>query len=124
MTEPLSVDHLQAILRQHVAGLPDFRKPSPNTRYQIPNVALGAFGIFFTPSPSFLEYQRRLKQSQGQDNAQTLFGVQELPCDNQVRDLLDPISPSYFNPVFHEVVEQLEQQQFLGYPLKAGHSVT
>ena len=113
MTEPLSVDHLQAILRQHVAGLPDFRKPSPNTRYQIPNVALGAFGIFFTPSPSFLEYQRRLKQSQGQDNAQTLFGVQELPCDNQVRDLLDPISPSYFNPVFHEVVEQLEQQQFL-----------
>ena len=69
MTDPLSFDHLQAILRQHTAGLPDFRKPSPNTRYQIPDVALGAFGIFFTQSPSFLEYQRRLKQSQGQDNA-------------------------------------------------------
>ncbi len=97
MTEPLSFDHLQAILPQHVAGLPDFRKPSPNTRYQIPNVALGAFGIFFTQSPSSLEYQQRLKQSQGQDNAQTLFGVQDLPCDNQVRNWLDPFSPSYFN---------------------------
>jgi hypothetical protein len=40
MTDPLSFDHLQAILRQNVAGLPDFRKPSPNTRYEIPNVAL------------------------------------------------------------------------------------
>ncbi len=40
MTDPLSFDHLQAILRQHAAGLPDFRQPSPNTRYRIPNVAL------------------------------------------------------------------------------------
>jgi hypothetical protein len=30
MTRPLSFDHLQAILRQHTAGLPDVRKPSPN----------------------------------------------------------------------------------------------
>jgi len=27
MTRPLSFDHLQAILRQHTAGLPDVRKP-------------------------------------------------------------------------------------------------
>jgi hypothetical protein len=40
MTDLLSFDHLQAILRQNAAGLPDFRKPSPNTRYEIPNVAL------------------------------------------------------------------------------------
>lgn len=113
MTAPLSFDHLQAILRRHAADLPDFRKPSPNTRYQIPQVALAAFGIFFTQSPSFLEYQRRLNQSQGHDHAETLFGVQELPSDNQVRKLLDPISPTYFNPVFHEVVEQLEQHALL-----------
>ena len=30
MTQPLSFDHLQAILRQHTADLPDVRKPSPN----------------------------------------------------------------------------------------------
>jgi hypothetical protein len=113
MTDPLSFDHLQAILRQNAAGLPDFRKPSPNTRYEIPNVALGAFGIFFTQSPSFLEYQRRLHQSQGRDNAQTLFGVQDIPSDNQVRNLLDPIMPGHFNPVFTEVFQHLEQQHLL-----------
>jgi hypothetical protein len=113
MPQPLSFDHLQEILRQHTAGLPDLRKPSPNTRYTIQNAALGAFGIFFTQAPSFLEYQRQLNQRQGHDNAQTLFGVEPVPCDNQIRTLLDPIAPSQFTPVFFEVFAHLEQQHLL-----------
>ncbi len=113
MIQPLSFDHLQAILRQHTAGLPDFRKPSPNTRYTIQSAALGAFGIFFTQSPSFLEYQRRLRRHHGRDNAQTLFGVEPIPSDNQVRKLLDPMVPSYLNPIFMEVLEHSEQQHWL-----------
>ena len=42
MTRPLSFDHLQALLRQYTAVLPDVRKPSPNTRYTIQNAALEA----------------------------------------------------------------------------------
>ena len=81
MPRPLNFDHLQTILRQHTADLPDVRKPSPNTRYTVQNAALGAFGIFFMQSPSFLEYQRQLHHRQGQDNAQTLFSVEPIPCD-------------------------------------------
>jgi hypothetical protein len=113
MTDPLSFDHLQAILRHHVAALPDFRKPGPNTRYEIPNVALGAFGIFFTQSPSFLEYQRQLQQRHGGNNAQTLFGVQDIPSDNQVRNLLDPIAPGHLTPIFTDIFDQLEQHHLL-----------
>jgi hypothetical protein len=113
MPRPLSFEHLQAILRQHTAGLPDVRKPSPTTRYTIQNAALGAFGIFFMQSPSFLEYQRQLHHRQGQDNAQTLFGVEPIPCDNQIRTLLDPIAQRHFNPVFFEVFAHLEQQHLL-----------
>jgi len=74
---------------------------------------LGAFGIFFMQSPSFLEYQRQINQRQGRDNAQTLFGVEPIPCDNQIRTLLDPIAPSSFHPVFFEVFAHLEQQHLL-----------
>jgi hypothetical protein len=112
MPQPLSFDHLQAILRQHTAGLPDVRKPSPNTRYTIQNAAVGAFGLFFMQSPSFLEYQRQLNQRQGHDNAQSLFGVEPIPCDNHIRKLLDPIAPRYFQPVFFEVFAHLEQQHW------------
>jgi hypothetical protein len=113
MSQPLSFDHLQAILRQHIADLPDFRKPSPKPRYPIQGAALGALGIFFMQSPSFLEYQRQLHQHHGRDNAQTLFGVEPIPSDNQIRKLLDPIAPSHVNPIFIEVFDHLEQQHLL-----------
>jgi hypothetical protein len=113
MTPPLSCDDLQAVLPQHIALLPDHRKPSPNTRYTIQNAVLGAFGIFFTPSPSFLEYQRRLQPTKGRNNAQTLVGVTQIPCDNQIRTLLDPLAPSHLGPVFMEVFMRLAQHPLL-----------
>jgi len=99
-------------LRQHTAALPDVRNPSPNTRYTIQNAALGAFGIFFMQSPSFLAYQRQLHQRQGHDNAQSLVGIEPIPGDTHLRTLLDPIAPRYVNPVFFEVFAHLEPQHW------------
>jgi hypothetical protein len=56
-----------------------------------------------------LEYQRRLQASKGRQNAQTLFGVQTIPCDNQIRTLLDPMAPSHCDPIFLEGFQRLEQ---------------
>jgi len=72
MTPPLGFDVLKGILHRRIAQLPDHRKKGPNTRYAIQDAVLGAFGIFFTQSPSFLEYQRRLQQTTGHNNAHTL----------------------------------------------------
>ena len=55
MTNPLHFEDLRAMLQQRVDQLPDCRK-GRNTQYRLPDAALGAFGIFFTQSPSFLEY--------------------------------------------------------------------
>ena len=58
MQTPLGFEVLKDILHRWTAQLPDHRQESPNTRYAIQDAALGAFGIFFTQSPSFLEYYR------------------------------------------------------------------
>jgi hypothetical protein len=115
MTTPLGFEVLKDLLHQRTAQLPDHRKESPNTRYAIQDAALGAFGIFFTQSPSFLEYQRQLQHTKGQNNAHTLFDVAQIPCDNQVRTLLDPLPPSYLDAVFLEVFEGLEHHQMLSH---------
>jgi hypothetical protein len=108
MTPPLSFDILQSILHQRLAQLPDHRKAGPNTQYRIHDAALGALGIFFPQSPSFLDYQRTLQQTKGHNNAHTLVGVEQIPCANQVRKLLDPLAPSQLDPVCVEVFERLE----------------
>src|SRR5882724_11281393 len=56
MTNPLYFDALRAMLPQRAEQWPDCRK-GRNTQYRMSDAALGAFGIFFTQSPSFLEYQ-------------------------------------------------------------------
>jgi len=123
MTPPLGFDVLKGILHRRTAQLPDHRKKGPNTRYAIHDAALGAFGIFFTQSPSFLEDQRRLQHTTGHNNAQTLFDVEQIPCDNQVRKRLDPIAPSVLNPVFVEVFEGLEQHHMLAHVRVLGNQL-
>jgi len=55
---------------------------------------LSAFAVFFTQSPSFLAHQQAMQKARGVNNAQSVFGIQEIPSDNQVRGMLDPVPPS------------------------------
>jgi hypothetical protein len=123
MTNPLSFDALQGIMHRHIALLPDHRNKGPNTRYRIQDAALGAFSIFWTQSPSFLDYQRTLQQTKGQNNVHTLFGVEQIPCDNQIRTLLDPLSPSALDAVFVEVFKRLEQHRLLAHFRRLGNQL-
>jgi hypothetical protein len=74
---------------------------------------MGAFSVFFTQSPSFLEHQRLMKSSKGKDNAESLFFLQEIPCDNQIRNLLDPVpAPTIFG-TFQKVYQWLNKKGVL-----------
>lgn len=93
--------------------LPDYRKPSNRTTYQVKDAVLSAFGVFFMQSPSFLAYQRDLQRSKGKSNAQSLFGVHQVPSDNQIRNLLDPLDPQHLGDCFWWVYEELQARQAL-----------
>jgi hypothetical protein len=80
-----------------------------NTSYTMVDAALSAFSVFFTQSPSFLEHQRCLEQTQGGNNARTLFGVHEIPTDNHIRSLLDATPPDTLKPAYSFLFNALEQ---------------
>ena len=89
-------------------GLPDHRRGT-NTVYAIKDAVLGAFAMFFTQSPSFLAHQRRMQDTNGQSNAQTLFGIGQTPTDPHIRNLLDPLAPTDLFPLFSQIRMQLDQ---------------
>jgi len=62
------------------------------------DAALSAFSVFFTQSASFLAYQRTMEGNKGRSNAQTLFGIHQIPSDNHIRDLLDPVKSAFIFP--------------------------
>lgn len=93
-------------LRSAAERFPDVRTGS-ETLYTMADAALGAFSVFFTQSPSFLNFQRTLQVAKGCNNALSLFGITQIPSDNQIRNLLDPVPPSAVLPVFSAVLDAL-----------------
>ena len=67
---------------------------------------LSAFAMFFMQSASFLSFQRTLERGQGRSNCQTLFGIEKIPSDNYIRDMLDGADPALLAPCFQRT-EQL-----------------
>ncbi len=107
------LDSLIEATRTVCAGLPDKRR-GRNRHYVMGDIGMAAFSVFMTQSPSFLGHQRQLLEGQGRSNCQTLFKMTEIPSDNHIRAMLDPIEPSRFHPVFEEAVRSLEAGGGLG----------
>jgi hypothetical protein len=101
------LDSLIATMRGVCAGLPDKRR-GRNVHYAMADIGMAAFSVFFMQSPSFLAQQRRLLEGCGRSNCQTLFEMAEIPSDNHIRAMLDPVSPGAFQPVFDATIRTLE----------------
>lgn len=108
MPELIEFEQLVARFDARLEQLPDHRR-GKNISYRIKDAALGAFSVFFTQSASFLAHQRAMETSKGRSNAGSLFQIEEIPSDNQIRSLLDPIEPGELSPLFNEILQELEQ---------------
>lgn len=95
-----------------LSDLPDDRT-GKNIVYMIVDAALGAFAVFFTQSPSFLDFQRTMALAKGISNAATLFGMRRIPCDNQIRNLLDRVPPNALFELFVGVLGGLKKYGYL-----------
>jgi hypothetical protein len=106
-----SVLTLDGITRQLRHTFATFIHPQKgqNKSYTMVDAALSAFSVFFTQSPSFLAYPRRLEPAQGNHNARTLFGVHTIPSDNPIRSLLDVTPPGTLKPAYAFLFNALEQ---------------
>lgn len=109
MSNFLSPDKIMQHLQESWRKLPDYRQPNNNTKYEVADAALSAYSVFLMQSPSFLAHQRDMQQRKGKDNAATLFGVRKIPSDNQIRNLLDPVTPDHFWADFRWMHQELEQ---------------
>ena len=112
MAPILSFDRLRSILVSTVRQLPDART-QPNRIYEMADAALGAFAVFWMQADSFLAYQQALQRRQGQNNARSLFGLDQVPSDGQIRNLLDTVAPEQLAPPFWRVFEQLREGDYL-----------
>jgi hypothetical protein len=106
MPQEFSVDGLVEQVQATFDELPDART-GKNTVYEMKDAALSAFSVFFTQSASFLAHQQEMERTKGCNNARSLFGVERIPSDPQIRNMLDPVAPEHVYAPFWWVLDQL-----------------
>jgi hypothetical protein len=99
MTKPVKFQQMLAGVRRSLEAVPEHRT-GRNIQYTIEDAGLSAFSVFYLQSPSFLAYQKQMKKQQGRDNAQSMFGIERIPSDAQIRNLLDPVAPAVLREPF------------------------
>jgi len=99
-------------LREAIRSFPD-KRTGKNNQYDMVDAGMGAFSVFFIQCASFLEYQREIKLAKGHCNAESLFELESIPSDNQIRNLLDGVSPASLDPAFQRIFMSLESQGVL-----------
>ena len=111
-TKSIEFNELRRRLVSRIEKIPEHRK-GKNISYSLQNAVLSAFSVFYMQSASFLAHQKLVEKQKGSNNVRTLFGVEKMPSDPQIRNLLDPIEPEQIDAVFGDIVELLADRGHL-----------
>src|SRR5712671_5152025 len=103
----LSADALFHVVRSGFATIPDPR--GEDVDISLTDALMSAFAMFSLKAPSLLAFDK--ERSEG--NLHTIYGIQRVPCDTSMREILDPVSPKWLRPVFTSVFRQLQRGKAL-----------
>jgi len=81
--------------------------------YSQHDALMSAFACMYFQDPSLSEFQRHLQEQQHLNNLLTLFGVNKIPKNSQLRAILDTIEPEIFIPIFKEFFNRLRRHKHL-----------
>jgi hypothetical protein len=106
LKKKLKFDPLMRLLDSQFQAFPDHR--ADNTRYKLADVLKSGFAMFSLKSPSLLAFKPQSVAEQS--NLHSIYRIEgDIPCDNQMRGILDPCDPQLLRPIFPLVFQLLRQ---------------
>src|SRR5437773_4420206 len=103
----LSADALFRLVRSGFAKIPDYRPDDVDI--SLADALMSAFAMFSLKSPSLLAFDKQ----RAEGNLGTIYGIERVPCDTHMREILDPVFPEALRPVFKSVFTQLQRGKAL-----------
>ena len=86
----LNFESLRYELSSLFRDLPDTRE-LVKTGYHIHDAMMSAYACMFFQDPSLLQFQERLKEDENRSNLTTLFAINDIPRETQLRDIVDDV---------------------------------
>jgi len=95
----LSADALFRNIRQSFQDVADPR--TGDATITLPDALMSGLAMFALKDPSMLAFDQRRQADE--KNLQMIFGMDNVPCDTRMREILDPVDPEHLRPAFRNV---------------------
>lgn len=109
--QALSADALFRLFRDRFHAFPDPRLRPDKSEIPLGDALMSAFAMFSLKDPSLLAFDHRRRDPN--DNFRTIYGINHVPCDSQMRVILDPVDPTLPRPLFGDVFRRLQRGKAL-----------
>lgn len=101
----LSADALLGVVRAEFEQVPDQR--AENASLVLADALMSGYALFALKDPSLLAFEERRTTDR---NLHTIFKIGQVPCDTQLRTLLDDVVPADLRPVYQRLHRELAAQ--------------
>ena len=108
----LSFSGLIKLLSDRFSRIEDSRRAASVT-HRIHDVFMSGFAMMYFQDPSVLSFQHKLMNSTNRCNLQTMFAMQSIPKDSQMRDVLDDAPTDELEGVFNDYLNALQRGNHL-----------
>ena len=103
----LCADSLFRLLHDNFATIADHGVGE--VEIPLADALMSAFAMFSLKAPSLLAFDKQ----RAEGNLKTIYGIECVPCDTQMRKRLDPVVPESLRPSFRLVMRQLQRGKAL-----------
>jgi Transposase DDE domain len=112
LQQSLTFDELMKTLDEQFQIIPDNRTGNA-VQYQLPDVLKAAFAMFSLKHPSLLDF--KTQSTAEENNLHNIYRIEgNIPCDNQMRGILDPVDPQLLRPLFRTCFLLLSEAGVIG----------
>lgn len=105
MRKKLNADSLLALVRQDFQKVVDAR--ANNARISVADTLMAGLAMFQLKDPSLLAFDKRRQEAP--ENLHTMFGINVIPSDTQMRTILDPLSLKLLRAPFRSIFREVQR---------------
>ena len=104
----LNADALFSLVRSGFEKIKDHR--SNNTKISLADALMSGFAMFSLKDPSLLAFEARQSED---TNLKPIYKINNVPCDTQMRTILDEVDPADIEPSFNDIFRKLQRGKVL-----------
>lgn len=108
----LNFTELRKELSKAFGSIADWRQKS-KINLSLHDVLMSGFACMYIQDPSLLQFQKRLQEEQHRNNLKTLFDIEDIPKETQMREITDKVSSEYFRTIFKDFYCRLQRGKYL-----------